>query len=109
MLDGDLRRDPLHMLFHTLSFGQLAVDAFFLISGYLIAASFAASPSVRSYFIKRVLRIYPAFVVCSLLCVLVVAPLGGADLRALSLADWVLLGYLGVTRKAPDVRAAFVS
>ena len=106
MLDGDLRRDPLHMLFHTLSFGQLAVDAFFLISGYLIAASFAASSSVRSYFAKRVLRIYPAFIICSLVCVFLVAPLGGAQLQALSPAEWGRMAYRLLLLKAPEVGEA---
>lgn len=109
MLDSSLRRDPLYMVFHTVSSGELAVDAFFLISGYLIAASFAASSSVRSYFVKRILRIYPAFVVCSLLCVFVVAPLGGVDLRGLGLADWIRLGYRVVLLKAPEVSGAFAS
>ncbi|WP_372785088.1 acyltransferase family protein [Phenylobacterium sp.] len=107
MLDGDLRRDPLHMVFHTLSFGQLSVDAFFLISGYLIAASFAASSSVRAYFTKRILRIYPAFVICSLLCVAIVAPLGGAHLQSLSIGDWGRLAYRVALLKAPEVNEAF--
>ena len=109
MLDGDVHRDPLYMLFHTVSSGELAVDAFFLISGYLIAASFAASSSVRSYFTKRILRIYPAFIVCSLFCVFVVAPLAGAHLQALSAADWKRLAYRLVLLKAPEVDEAFAS
>jgi peptidoglycan/LPS O-acetylase OafA/YrhL len=107
LLDDNLRREPLHMLFHTVSSGTLAVDAFFLISGYLIAASFAASSSVGSYFMKRALRIYPAFVVCCLVCVFVVAPLAGARLQSLGPADWGRLGYRLVLLKSPEVNAAF--
>lgn len=107
MLDGGQRREPLSMLFHTLSFGALAVDAFFLISGYLIAASFVSSASVGAYFLKRILRIYPAFIVCFLVCILVVAPLAGAQLSGLALGDWGRMAYRLLTLKAPEVGGAF--
>lgn len=42
--------------------GGFAVDAFFVISGLLIAASFDAKPKLRGYFLRRVFRIYPLYV-----------------------------------------------
>lgn len=108
MLDGSLRREPLHMLFHTVSSGGLAVDAFFLISGYLIAASYASSAGLGDYFLKRVLRIYPAFVVCALLCLFVVAPFVGADLGALHASGWVRSAYRIVMLKVPEPPGALI-
>jgi peptidoglycan/LPS O-acetylase OafA/YrhL len=108
ILDRGDQREPLHYVFHTLSFGALAVDAFFLISGYLITASFVSSAGIVDYFRKRILRIYPAFIISSLLCVFVVAPLGGAAIRALSAGDWGRLTYRLVMLKSPEVSDAFV-
>ena len=107
MLDGDSHRELLHRAFGTMTFGTLAVDAFFLISGYLIAASFAASSSFWSYLLKRVLRIYPAFLVCSLICILVVAPLAGAHLQALGQKDWMRVASRLAFLKAPEIKGAF--
>lgn len=45
------------------SFGAVAVNLFFFISGLLITASWLRSKSVPDYFMKRVLRIYPGFIV----------------------------------------------
>ncbi|WP_457788237.1 acyltransferase family protein [Pseudomonas sp. PL-6] len=47
---------------------KLAVDAFFVISGFLIFMSYERSSSLRSYASKRAKRIYPAYLCIILLC-----------------------------------------
>src|SRR5688500_730215 len=42
--------------------GALAVNFFFIISGFLITHSWFSAPRVRDYLKKRVLRIFPGFV-----------------------------------------------
>ncbi len=76
LVDGDRAREPLSLLFHTLSFGELAVDGFFLLSGFLIVRSWQQSPQLWSYFKKRFLRIYPGFVVAFWISLLLVGALG---------------------------------
>jgi peptidoglycan/LPS O-acetylase OafA/YrhL len=56
--------------------GGLAVDAFFTISGSLIAASWVRSRGLADYARKRILRIYPGFLVCCLFSVFILAPIG---------------------------------
>ena len=76
LIDGNRRREPLTAIFHTLSFGELAVDCFFLISGFLILQSWQSCPKLTSFIKKRVVRIYPAFIVASILSALLVGPHG---------------------------------
>jgi peptidoglycan/LPS O-acetylase OafA/YrhL len=84
IIDGNRSRELLTQIFGTLSFGGLAVDGFFLVSGYLITQSAVNSRDLLSYLSKRVRRIYPGFIAASLFCILVVAPLAGGDLSAIS-------------------------
>ena len=58
ILTGKVSLEP-H--FGQVTIGSLAVDGFFLVSGYLITKSFDRDNSVTDYFSKRILRIYPAF------------------------------------------------
>jgi hypothetical protein len=59
LVDGNRSREILTRIFGTMSFGEVAVDGFFLISGYLITKSFIESRSTRSYLAKRFFRIVP--------------------------------------------------
>lgn len=75
--DGSRVAEPLTRLCHTISLGDLAVDGFFVLSGFLIAGSLASAHGTRDYLRRRVARIYPAFLVCTLLCLGVLAPITG--------------------------------
>ncbi len=62
-----------------LDFGTVAVDGFFVISGYLIVKSWLNKPIARQYLLKRTLRIYPGYIVAYLLSLFVVGGLGAAS------------------------------
>lgn len=76
MIDGNRSREILTSIFHTISFGEFAVDGFFLLSGYLIVLSWQSSPHPGQFLKKRILRIYPGFIAATLICTFIVAPLG---------------------------------
>ena len=71
------QKEPLWLLTnHQLTFGTLAVNFFFIISGFLVLQSLLRSKNYFSFLKKRVLRIYPAFIVVYFFCAFIVAPLG---------------------------------
>ena len=55
--------------------GAIAVDLFFIMSGYLITASVLRSEGIRDFLSKRVRRIYPGYMITMLLWALVIVPL----------------------------------
>ena len=69
---GHLTRDSI-LLFR---FGQEAVIVFFLLSGFVIeySHSFSIDKTFKSYFVKRLTRIYPVFLAMLLLCSLLINP-----------------------------------
>lgn len=75
LADGNRERELLTQIFHTMSFGEVAVGGFFLLSGYLIVQSWTANPDLVEFLKKRVLRIYPAFIVASIVSAFIVGPL----------------------------------
>jgi peptidoglycan/LPS O-acetylase OafA/YrhL len=105
LVDGNRSRELLTRLFGTLSFGEMGVDGFFLISGYLITRSFLTSPGLLNYLAKRIARIYPAFLVATIVSVAVFAPLSGTPLSALGLGDWLHVVKYALLLQPPPVPA----
>ncbi|ORX02188.1 hypothetical protein AWC29_20250 [Mycobacterium triplex] len=71
--------DPLMKLTHNqVATGRFPVDIFFVLSGFLIAASFERTADWRVYAWHRFLRIYPAYWVCIAVTGFVLAPIFGS-------------------------------
>ena len=64
--------------------GRLSVFIFFIISGYLIAKSWDKTPNLLIFLKKRVLRIFPALVICIFFTVIFL----GAAVTVLPLKDY---------------------
>lgn len=62
-------------LFGDTAIGTLAVYIFFVISGYLISASWLHSRSALDFVAKRLIRVFPALIVATLLTTLLIGPL----------------------------------
>lgn len=59
---------------HSVSLGNLCVDVFFMVSGYLILSSYLRLSNLKQYLISRILRIYPALIVAVLITALIIVP-----------------------------------
>lgn len=53
----------------------IAVDVFFVASGFLVGRSLLVRGDLKDFFASRVLRIYPALIVLALLCAFVLGPI----------------------------------
>jgi peptidoglycan/LPS O-acetylase OafA/YrhL len=108
IIDGDRSREILTRIFESLSFGELAVDGFFLLSGYLIVQSWESQPRAWPFLKKRLLRIYPGFIVATLVCAFIVGPLGAVPKTYFAELDvpFLLVNMLVLQKPAvPDVFA----
>ncbi|MCZ4296430.1 acyltransferase family protein [Henriciella marina] len=54
---------------------QYALDGFFILSGYMLAASLAKSQDMTSYWLARSLRIFPGLVIVVFACWLLLGPI----------------------------------
>lgn len=98
--DNSRRREILFSVFGTMSFGDLAVDCFFVLSGYLIMQSWDRQPNASQFLRNRVLRIYPGFIVATLICAFIVGPLAASSETYFSLLNiWELLGGMVLLQK----------
>ncbi|WP_460832416.1 acyltransferase family protein [Lysobacter humi (ex Lee et al. 2017)] len=73
-ITGTVGNDHVAWLTGFRSAGALAVDVFFLVSGFLVAASFERN-GAKAFLVARVLRIFPALAVCVAATVLLGAAL----------------------------------
>ncbi len=84
--------------------GTVAVDMFFWISGFLVTMSYARRQSAKDFMAARLLRIFPALIVCVLASTLVLGPLtttlSGSDYFAAP-ATW---DYLSHNLRLDDIR-----
>jgi len=60
---GHPEPQPVSFAGYPLTLGTLAVGVFFIVSGFLITASWEANRSIWAYSVKRVFRIWPALIV----------------------------------------------
>lgn len=75
LLSGSNATEPLYRLTGgQASLGGVAVEGFFILSGFLVTHSWARSDGIRAFLLKRARRIYPAFAVLSILSLLLVVP-----------------------------------
>jgi peptidoglycan/LPS O-acetylase OafA/YrhL len=102
--------EPLARLTHgQLSAGEVAVDAFFALSGFLILHSWLSAPRLTRFLWKRVLRLYPAFLVAALFAVFIAGPLGAADPRRfLAGLHWPWVCFCLVTLQEPPGPGTFL-
>lgn len=81
---GDAAQEPLRASLG-MSLGMIAVDVFFITSGFLVSASLMRQPSLWTFLWARVLRIFPGLLVMLLFSVFVL----GAALSTLPLAEYL--------------------
>ena len=85
-----------------LSGGFAGVDVFFVISGYVVAASLWRNPerrfgaALRGFFARRLVRLYPALVLCLLATFLAAAIFIPSSWLSSSIWQTGLLAYLGL-------------
>jgi peptidoglycan/LPS O-acetylase OafA/YrhL len=76
--DGVTDADPMKRFNHRQAItGHVAVDLFFIMSGYLVTLSLMRDPSLPRYFWHRIRRVYPGFVLAAVFSFLIVLPLEG--------------------------------
>ena len=76
---------PLELYFYS----GVAVDCFFVVSGFLIFRSYQQSSGILSYFNKRLRRIYPAYVTVVLLAAFLLPLLIGTTTELFFSTEWL--------------------
>lgn len=85
--------------------GEMAVQAFFLISGFYMAMVVGAYKTVKDFWISRYLRLYPIYIVCALLALVLIHGVKSyADnIDKLPLSAIVFLSFTNITIFFQDI------
>jgi peptidoglycan/LPS O-acetylase OafA/YrhL len=67
------------------------VPIFFFVSGFLISKSYQSSPNIREYSKNRILRLYPALIICVLVNLVMVGMAGYVGFEEASVGEIFLL------------------
>ncbi len=93
--------DPVFWLTGQIDAGSLSVEAFFVLSGFLITQSWDGDPDLRSFAVKRALRLVPALIVALVFGALVIGPLTtevALSQYFASFSTWAHFGSLALHR-----------
>ena len=71
----DNSSEPLSGATGFITFGSLAVEIFFIVSGYLVCKSLLMRSSPLAFVEARILRVFPALIICCALCTLLLGPI----------------------------------
>ena len=72
------------------------VTMFFVMSGFLISASYERNSDLRNYFRNRALRIYPALWVCIVISVIVISAITGISVLNRQALPWFISQLAGI-------------
>jgi len=79
-LQRNFKKDIFYLLFNSsIHLGTFSVILFFLISGYLIVKSWDNNNNIRAFLLNRILRIYPGFIVASIISCFLIGPFVGYE------------------------------
>ena len=106
LINGDRFSELLTRIFGTISFGELGVDIFFLVSGYLITKSYLTSGH-GNYLAKRINRIFPGYLAAYAISLFIVAPLAGVVLSSLNFDDYAKIFGRALSLQMPSLDGAF--
>jgi peptidoglycan/LPS O-acetylase OafA/YrhL len=91
---------------------EIAVKSFFVVSGFLIFMSFENSSSIKSYFLKRARRIYPAYFAVILICALlggVISTHSWGEYLSLPVLKYITANLVFLNFLQPDLPGLFES
>lgn len=101
---GHFKTLPDHQASGLFAYADMAVQAFFIVSGYLVFASFDRQPELRPFYLHRLFRIYPLYLVTVLVQGIAMAiASGGVAEHGMELMHYLALNLAMANFMAYDV------